>query len=607
MNHLDHLHRRIEEYEIVITGHEDTAAKQIADIWSSTQPDIDAAREIIRHQEALVAQMEANREARERDLLLIASTVTAPTRSLLADARHQLAAISAPILRLPIECIAEIMKHFNVDNPVVVLQLVFKRWNTIAKATPQLWSKIALTGGPNSDQMLRLRGAHSCKSLEHLLFILSLSKDVPLDIELACFQFQPLQNISRFLTHQIPLIAQNLMIGPDLMASTSDNDWDWFDKAVRLLGADGRTRRWRSLSITSWPGTNEAPFTTINGPFDNLRSLYIRPYNSMATVAFRPLVTAIVQGAPCLSAVETKDVWILQRVQGWKDQRFWRKIESYHSLSPCDDWGFLSQATRLKVLSLVHWLSIHRGERVFLPQLHTLRLFQSLPETLDGFRLPALETLLLDGSNLTYLDNHESIPLLSVTSIIATDFSDTRILRRFCAPNLYHLHISSMDYFTRAKARQTTFSETFDGSQFMPRPISLHLNLAVSESQLLSALLQLPQIEELKIMPPFGSKFWTALTPRGASGKRKAKQYCPKLRIMVVEIKLYGRRQVLPRARTVELAIEMANAREEEGRELTHLLFSWEDGTKDEVLGSFGTLPLHPVPESFRNSQNPFW
>jgi hypothetical protein len=517
MNHLDHLHRRIEEYEAVITGHEDTASKQIAGIWSSTQPDIDAAREIIRHQEALVVQTKANREARKRDLLMIASIVTAPTRSLLADARHQLAAISAPILRLPIECIAEIMKHFNADKPVAVLQLVSKRWNAIAKATPQLWSKIVLTDGPNSRHLLGLKGAHNCESLEHLLFILSLSKDVPLDIELACFQHHTLHDVSRFSTGQ-----KNIMIGGDLMASTSGNDWDWFDEALWLLGADGRSRRRSSLSITSWSGKNRAPFTTINGPFDNLRSLYIRTYSSMTTVACEPLVAAIVQDAPRLSAVDTKDALILQRVQGWKDARFWRKIESYHSLTSCDDWSFLSQATCLKVLTLVQWMSIYPGEPVLLPRLHTLRLFKSLPETLDVFRLPALETLFLDGSNLSYFDNPESIPLLSVTSIIATHLSDTRTLRRFCAPNLYHLQISCMGHFTRSsRAKHPTFSETFDGSQFMPRPISLHLDLAVGDSQLLSALFQLPQIEELKIMHSFGPKFWTALTPRGVSGKRK--------------------------------------------------------------------------------------
>jgi hypothetical protein len=70
---------------------------------------------------------------------------------------------------------------------------------------------------------------------------------------------------------------------------------------------------------------------------------------------------------------------------------------------------------------------------------------------------------------------------------------------------------------------------------------------------------------------------------------------------MVVGIKVwtYGTRQVLPRARIVELAMEMASSREQEGQALTHLLFNWEDGTKGEVLGSFRTLPLHPGPDYF--------
>ena len=597
MNTLDDLHRQIEKYEVIITGHEDTATKQIEDIWSSTQPEIEAAREIIRHQEALIAQIEADREARKADILSIASTVTEPTIFLLASAKHQLATISAPILRLPTECISEIMTYFNVDNPVLILLLVSKRWNAIAKATPQLWSKIVLNGR-NSLQPFHFKEAHICQSLEHLSFILSLAKNVLLDIELACSEPFPGFGQTRlwFMTNQNP------MTGGDLMTGTSEPDCDWRDKALKMLGADGRSRRWRSLYITSWYSADSAPFTVINGPFDNLRSLHIQSLSSMHTMPYEPLVAAVVKEAPRLASVNTKDLSILPRVQGWKDLRFWRKIESYHSLAACDDWSFLSHASRLTDLSLFSWQTIPRCEPVHLPSLRTLRLLSSLPDALDGFRLPALETIFLDGSIFVYID--DSIPVLSVTSVISTNCTDVRVLRRFFAPNLYHLHIVCLDFVDRrirSKVWQQTFTETFDGSQFMPRPISLHLELPIGEPQLLSALLQLPQIEELRIMPlhPLGSKFWTALTPRGPGGRRKAKQYCTKLRILVVGIKQrsYGTGQALPRARTIEFGVEMAFAREQEGQTLTHLLFSWEDGSNDEVLGSFSTLPLHPSPE----------
>ena len=600
MNTLDDLHRQIEKYEVIITGHEDTATKQIEDIWSSTQPKIDAAREIIRRQEALIAQIEEDRETRKAVILSIASTVTEPTVFLLASAKHQLATISAPILRLPTECISEIMAYFNVDNPVLVLLLVSKRWNAIAKATPQLWSKVVVNGR-ESHPPFHLKEAHICKSLEHLSFVLSLAKNVLLDIELACAEpFRGFPQSRFYLPWLMP--NQNLMMGGDQMTDTPEADCDWRDKALRMLGEDGRSRRWRSLHITSWYGGDSAPFTVINGPFDNLRSLYIQPMSSMSTMAYEPLVAAVVQDAPRLTSVNTKDLLILQRIQGWKDLRFWRKIESYHSLAGCDDWSFLSHASRLTDLSLFSWQNIPRNEPVHLPSLRTLRLLSSLPDALEGFRLPALETIFLDGSIFVYID--DSIPVFSVTSVISTNCTDVRVLRRFFAPNLYHLHIVCLDFVDRrprSKAWQQTFTETFDGSQFMPRPISLHLELPIGEPQLLSALLQLPQIEELRIMPlhPLGSKFWTALTPRGAGGRRKAKQYCTNLRILVLEIKQrsYGTGQALPRARTIEFGIEMAFAREQEGQALTHLLFSWEDGSKDEVLGSFSTLPHHPSPE----------
>ena len=604
MDTLDDLRGQIDKYEIIITGHEETATRQIEDIWSSTQLEVDAAREIIRRQEALIAQIEADREARKANILLIASSVTETTHFLLASAKHQLATIAAPILRLPTECTSEIMTYFNVDNPVLVLLLVSKRWNAIATATPQLWSKIVINGR-NSQQLLHLKEGHICKSLDHLSFVLSHAKNVLLDIELACSE--PFRGFPCFGSLGFA-IGQNPMIGGSMMTGTSEPDCDWRDKALVLLGADGRSRRWRSLHITSWYAMDPAPFTVINGPFNNLRSLYIHPFpSSMHTMAYEPLIAAIVQEAPRLSAVNTKDLLILQRGQGWKDRRFWRKIESYHSLAVCDDWSFLSYATRLTDLSLFSWQTIPRSEPVHLPSLRTLRLLSSLPDALDGFRLPALETIFLDGSIFVYID--DSIPVLSVTSIISTNCTDVRVLRRFFAPNLHHLHIVCLDYVDRrprSKAWQQTFTETFDGSQFMPRPISLHLELPVSESQLLSALLQLPQIEELRIMPlhPLGSKFWIALTPRGAGGRKKAKQYCPKLRILVVGIKQrpYGTGQALPRARMIEFGNEMALAREQEGQTLTHLLFSWEDGSKDEVLGSFGSLPLHPSPEPSNNN-----
>lgn len=601
MNSVGDLYGLVEKYEVIITGHEDTATRQIDDIWYSTQPDIDAACEIIQRHESLIAQAEANREARKQHILSIASQVTAPTRSLLADVKHQLAAISAPILRLPTECTAEIMKYFNVYNPTVVVLLVSKRWNTIAKETPQLWSKIVVADGPNSQQFLHLKGAHICKSLEHLSFVLSLAKNVLMDIELAC-SFQ-IEGFGSFVP-QTRMLPHGLLIGGNLKKNTSDSVWDWPDEALKLLGAEGRSRRWRSLYITSWSGMNEAPFKEINGPFDDLRSLLIQPPSSLCRAAYEPLVAAIVQGAPRLCAIDTKDSSILQRVQGWQDRQFWRKIESYHSLAASSDWCFLSQATRLKVLSLAYWQFIPQGEPVLLPCLHTLRLLQSSPEVLEGFRLPALKTLFVDGEG--FIQANDPIAVLSVESIISTNCSDVRILRRFLAPTLYHLHISCLDYFDRSprsKAWQKTFTETFNGSQFMPRPISLHLELPVSESQLLSALFQLPQIEELKIIPrpmyPLTSKFWTALTPRGASGRKKAKQYCTKLRVMVVEIKWrsYEGGQAVSRARTLELGVEMALAREQEGQPLTHLLFGWDDGSKDEVLGAFGTLPPYPLPE----------
>ena len=590
---MNDLSRRIEEYEATIKNREDAATKQIEGIWSSIQQEIDAAREAVRHHEALIARAEAERVARKQDILLNASEVTASTRCLLADAKHQLAAISTPVLRLPTECIAEIMKYFNVDDTTTVLLLVCKRWNAIAKAMPQLWSKIAIIGDPWSHRSRTLKEAHACHSIEHLSSVLSLAKDVPLDIELCA-------------AHRTTPLNQSTSV---TRSGEHVDGLPWLKKGLELLVADGRSRRWRSLYITPWYNMNGAPFKGISGPFDNLRLLYIRQGSSYedpahVKVSFLPLLDAVVQSAPHLSTIDSNNPYLIQRVNGWKDRIIWRNIKSYHSVILTNDFSFLSEASRMTDLSVYRCFETPRNEPVSLPNLCTLALFQSCIETLKGFRLPVLETLLLIELHSSFEADPGTITIPSATSVIIPMCWNVRVLQCFSAPTLNHLHITSPPHSTLREARawQTSFVETFNGSQFMPRPTSLHLEAYINDSQLLSALFSLPEIKELKLsLPqPLGSKFWTALTPRGADGRKKPKQYCHQLRIIViVEMKSWRCRrgqQVTSKDRSLELAVKMATAREQEGQALTHLLFKWDDRSKNEVLGSFSTLPVHPSP-----------
>ena len=259
MNTADDLSRRIEKYEAIITCHKATAKKQIEDIWSATQPNIDAAREIIRRKEALITQTVADREVEKQRVLSITSEVIEPTLILLADVKHQLATISAPILRLPTECIAEIMHYFNVDNSVVILLLVSKRWNTIVKATPRLWSKIIITDAAFYGSV-HLKEAHICKSLSHLTFVLSFSKNAALDIELSCPGIRSTDfGYVKDLPRSNPMFPHNLWIGENLTIYTLEIDRHWHDEAMRLLGSDGQSRRWRFLYIKSWSGKDTKP------------------------------------------------------------------------------------------------------------------------------------------------------------------------------------------------------------------------------------------------------------------------------------------------------------------------------------------------------------
>lgn len=70
---------------------------------------------------------------------------------------------------------------------------------------------------------------------------------------------------------------------------------------------------------------------------------------------------------------------------------------------------------------------------------------------------------------------------------------------------------------------------------------------------------------------------------------------------MIVEMKrsIYESSHTLSKK---ELGVKMATVREQEGQTSTHLLFSWYDKRKDEVVGTFSTLPLHLLPAPFNGT-----
>ena len=134
----------------------------------------------------------------------------------------------------------------------------------------------------------------------------------------------------------------------------------------------------------------------------------------------------------------------------------------------------------------------------------------------------------------------------------------------------------------------------------MRKLTSLHLEVPVSDLEILSVLNHLPQLQELKISPiqyfP-GAKFWGGLTPKGTRTRKQGIHCCPVLKILVLEVKdpYYGG-QGPNSSRILELALELANARRAEGHPLTHLLIKLGDGTVHEIIGDFKTLPSYPVP-----------
>ena len=576
------LRREVTECRAVIKLEEDAAIKQVDDIWTSTQPGIDTAREEIRKLEARVRQLEAEREAQKKEIMCSAFKRTASTRTALADAKHELAAISAPILRLPIECMAEIFRwHFEIGGVSMLVASVCRRWAFIARGIPRLWSRITVTDRDDPRQVLHLIGSHECRSIPILKVFLSMAKDTPLEIELA-----------RFKTPRAPSPPPRGAIATPL----------WTDVALRLLAADGRSRLWRSLYITSWNGGDQAPCTAIQGPFENLRCLFIRSFPYAPRPSYYALVASILESAPQLSHIDTSDSIVIRSMKDWTSPTFWERIEQYGNLSSPSDRRFLTNARRLRELTLVDWQERVHTDKVLLPSLRTLRINRSSVEAIGDFELPVLETLIMKSSDGFRTPAPKSIHLPAAASIVSINCRDIRALMAFSAPVLRHLHLAyhhHMGRNTRSKEWQRSLIETFEECGFMRTLTSLHLEVPISDLEILAVLNHLPQVQELKISPVQyfpGSKFWGGLTPKGTRTRKQGIHCCPVLKILVLEVKelCYGGQGLSP-SRVLELALELATARGAEGHPLTHLLIKLGDGTAHEIVGDFKTLPSYPV------------
>jgi F-box-like len=579
---LESLQREVTEHKAAIKLEEYAAMKQVDDIWAATQPNIDTAREELRKLDARIAQMESEREGRKKEIMQSAFKRTAPTRKALADAKHELAAISAPILRLPVECTAEIFQwHFEIGGVSMLAASVCRRWAFIARSIPALWSRIAVTDREDPRQVLHLMGSHECRSIPILKVFLSMAKDAPLEIELA-----------RFKTPNPPSPPQINLNSTPL----------WTDEALRLLAADGRCRLWKSLYITSWNGGDQAPCAAIQGPFDNLRYLFIRGFPYPPRPSYYPLITSILQSAPKLSHIDTSDSIVVRSMKDWTSASFWERIEQYGNLSSPTDRRFLANARRLRELTLVDWRERVHTDKVLLPSLRTLCIIRSGAEAIGDFELPVLETLIMKNSDGFRTPVPGSIHLPAATALVSVDCRDVRGLLGFQAPALRHLHLACHHHMGRnsqSKEWQRSFMETFEACEFMRSLTSLHLEVPISDPEILSALNHIPQLQEFKISPVQyfpGSKFWAGLTPKGTRTRKQGTHCCPILKILVLEVKdpYYGG-QGLSLPRISELAHELANARRTEGHPLTHLLIRLGDGIVHEIIGDFKTLPSYPV------------
>lgn len=184
IENVESLFNKVGVLEIAITRELDAqntdAARSVAEIQAA----IDASEEENAHYSDIGAAMHAEREKRVVDVRETGWARLEELRRELADAKHELAVITSPVLLLPCEITAEVFDwHMLMGGSLTILLLVCKRWTAVAYSSPRLWSRITVTYRPHYP--LRLRGAIRCSDLNHLRSVLSRSQSCPLHVELA--------------------------------------------------------------------------------------------------------------------------------------------------------------------------------------------------------------------------------------------------------------------------------------------------------------------------------------------------------------------------------------------------------------------------------------
>jgi len=392
-------------------------------------------------------------------------------RRKLANARHELTVIHSPILIFPHEVTSEIFNwHMLMGGRLAALLLVCTRWTAVAYSSPQIWSRIAVTG--RNRGWIHLQGAVICDRVDYLRSVLSRSLASPLQVEIV------FKDYSTSVDDTSPSQPSSLHYWPQAGANRDEAislilDNEVFIRCTYFILGDYFTH----LECNEWP--KRVKNMTI---LPLLSSLDI--HTSLDDIGLH-FVRSLIQVSPSLRHIRASKVSPEDLGAGMWTKR----IESYGWLYDDKPCHLLHESPSLRELGIVFRPAV----ALTLPGLQVLRWNVYSYSVLPLITAPHLHTLILAYGECNERLSASSITLPNLRVAIHTNISDLATIHIFQTPALEHLSIRS-----EAPAPTALFT-LFDGSAHMPTPKSLHLECAFTDEALLVMLVRLPLLEELQI------------------------------------------------------------------------------------------------------------
>ena len=481
MENVESLFDGVEVLEAAITCELNSQDVEASRIAAEIQVDMDASEKEIAHRYDLIIAKHVEREKRVAAVREEGRGRLEELRRKLANAKHELAVIHAPILILPYEVTAEIFNwHGLMGGNLKTTLLVCKRWTAVAYSSPQIWSRIALTD-LRPDEIL-LQGALICSTVTYLRSVLSRAQASPLQVEIHFSRYSHWEFSSRSAWREA--IANR-------------------DEAISLILNNQILRRCTCIALG-----NTSPFFEHDRPPTVIENMTILPLLSSLYIS-PPLdnpgdhtARSLIKFSPSLRHIRCRNSSISP--QDFGTGMWTKRIESFGWVDASKPCHLLHESSSLRELAI----NGHPDVAITLPALQVLRWSLSTYSVLHFITAPHLHTLILTYRVFERVVLASPIAFPKLRIAIHYKIPDLKILRTFQTPALEHLSIQS------DAQKPTALFELFDGATHMPTPKSLHLEGAFTDAALIAVLGRLPWLEELQVAGTIAQHaFWEGLTP----------------------------------------------------------------------------------------------